>query len=626
MIHLANVNRAAAGAGPARATPLVDLIAAIEALMRCSGTGLRRRRYCDSYLHALEAVLQCARAEGRRDVFEACLHLADNLALLRNHPQWAAKAQLPLLDFPIALHDCVAPLDRGGAADVLLTCLADPSWPQPLGNGRARRLRALFSAPAEPGRGWGPAVPPAAIDPGDSAFCDMPSIPEGFDDADRLWQCAGEPILDLDIGAAAGAAEDEPKGEPPELSERERAEATRRDVEAQLLQARKMEAIGTLAGGIANDFNNILGAILGHLALAREELQGPHAALDHLAQIDKSARRARTLVGEILTFSRMQPGNLLERPLQPIVHEALAMLRDTLPANVELETRIADEPLYLLADPGKVAQALVNLCGNAWQALHGREGRVIVGLDSVNWSATAPGRPAALPPGQYAHLWVGDNGCGMDGATQVRMFDPFFTTKPRQSGTGMGLSVVHGIVAAHQGTILVDSSPGQGSTFHVYFALTRAPGQAARPELSVVPNAKRPSGAGHVLYLDDDEVMLRLAQTLLRRQGYRVSCFQDPQLAVDAVRNAPHSFDLVVTDINMQGLNGFGVARELARIRPELPVVVSSGNLSDERRAEMLGYGVRALIHKENTFEELRPVVDRLLHGEQASALEPTGL
>ena len=327
----------------------------------------------------------------------------------------------------------------------------------------------------------------------------MPSIPEGFDDADRLWQRGDGPILDLDIGASAGTADDDSGRSQPELSERERAESARRDIEAHLLQAQKMEAIGTLAGGIANDFNNILGAILGHLALAREELGGPHAAMEHLSQIDKSARRARTLVGEILTFSRMKPQNLLERPLQPILHEALAIVRATLPAGVELETRIADEPLYMLADPGKIQQALVNLCGNAWQALHGREGRVVVGLDSVDWSTESAGRPAALPPGQYVHLWVGDNGCGMDRATQMRVFEPFFTTKPRQSGTGMGSSVVHGIVAAHQGAITVDSAPGLGSTFPVYFALTRAGGLAARPELSVVPTAQRPDGARHVL-------------------------------------------------------------------------------------------------------------------------------
>jgi signal transduction histidine kinase len=616
MNHLASTAAGRDATGSIRSGPAAALISSIEALLRSSGTGLRRRRYCDSYFQALEAVLQCSRAEGRRDLFEACLHLADNLALLRDQPQWTTKAQLQLLDFPIALHDCATQIDRGAAAEVLLACLADSNWPQALSAARAKRLRGLFAAPAQERRGGQSQVPPAAVDPGDSAFSDMPAIPEGFDDADRLWRRGEGPILEL--GATAGV-EDAEQG-PPDVSERELAEATRRELEAQLLQAQKMEAISTLAGGIASDFNNILGAILGHLALAREELGERHGALEHLEQIHKSARRARTLVGEILTFSRMQPRNLLERPLQPILHEALTLLRSTLPAEVKLETRIAEEPMHILADPSKIQQALVNLCSNAWHSLHGREGRFVVGLDAVQWNADSAHRPASLPPGQYVHLWVSDNGCGMDRATRGRIFDPYFTTKPRHQGTGMGLSVVHGIVAAHQGAITVDSAPGLGSTFHLYFALTRARGVASKPALSVVATAKRSGGTQHVLYLDDDDIMLGLAQTLLRRQGYRVTCFENPQLAVAAVRDAPQSFDLVVTDINMQGLDGFGVARELARIRPDLPVVVSSGNLSEERRAEMLSYGVRALIHKENTFEELRPVVDRLLRGAEAGA------
>jgi signal transduction histidine kinase/ActR/RegA family two-component response regulator len=619
MTHLAPVAHAAAGPHTEATTGLAS---AVEALMRTSGVGLRRRRYCEHYLRALEVVLRCARTEGRRDLFEACLHLADNVALLRNHPQWMGKAQLPLLDFPIAMHDCVAQPGRPEAADVLLACLADSNWPQALSAERAKRLRGLCAAFATGDAARLPKVAPVLLDAGDSAFSDMPPVPEGFDDAQRLWTRAEGPILDID---SALSQLDALPGEP-EISERERAEATRRDIEAQVLQTQKMEAIGTLAGGIANDFNNILGAILGHLALAREELDGQHPVLEHLGQIDKSARRARTLVGEILTFSRMQPQNLMERPLQPVLHEALVMLRDTLPAGVQLETRITDASVHMLADAPKIQQAVVNLGSNAWHAMHGREGRVVVGLDVVELHASSGNRPAALPPGEYAHLWVSDNGSGMDSATRSRIFEPFFTTKPRHRGTGMGLSVVHGIVAAHRGAIVVDSAPGMGSTFHLYFPLTRARGMAHKPELSVVAAAPRAGTSPHVLYLDDDEVMLQLAQTLLRRHGYRVTCFQDPQLAMDAVREAPHAFDLVVTDINMEGLNGFGVARELARLRPELPVVVSSGNLSEERRAEMLSYGVRALIHKENTFEELRPAVDRLLRGEVTTQAAPAAV
>jgi CheY-like chemotaxis protein len=368
-----------------------------------------------------------------------------------------------------------------------------------------------------------------------------------------------------------------------------------------------------LAGGIANDFNNILGAILGNLALAREELGHHPAALHSLEHVNTAARRATALVREILTFSRLEPHDLVLRPLQPLLHESLNSLRASLPAGVKLEATFVDAPLHVLADGAKIHEVLINLCTNAVQALQGREGRIAVGLEAIEFRPDSTRRPPALAPGEYAHLWVRDSGCGMDMATRSRIFEPFFTTRAKGRGAGMGLSVVHGIVATHQGAITVDSTPGQGSTFHMYLPLARAQDEAQKSSLTLP--AQRQGNGQHVLYLDDDEMMLLLADTLLRRQGYRVTCFQDPHLALDAVRAQPQAFDLVVTDVNMRDLSGFEVARELARIRADLPVAVSSGDLGDERRAELERCGVRGLIHKESMFAELGPMVDRLLVG-----------
>lgn len=610
-------------AGPA-ATPSPGLTVAVEALMRVSAIGVRRESDRESYLEALEAVLQAARDAGRRDLFEASLHIADNLAILREHPETRAKALLPLLDFPIAMHDCVENPHDSGSADVLLACLADLQWPVPLASEDVSRLRVL-SAPAHK-----PEISPSALtsrragNPAATAvFTDpTPTLHRGVDklDADRLWTQRGAILPNSSIGSRAGAAGTR------EVSEREQAETTRRELQAQLLESQKLEAISTLAGGIANDFNNILGAVLGNLALVREELGNHPVALQSLEQATQSARRATNLVREILTFSRLQPQNLVGQPLQPVLQESLAMVCSTLPAAVKLETKIIEEPLHVLADASKIQQMLVNLCTNATQALRNGAGRVGVGLERIAFSAGSARRPAALSPGEYAHLWVSDDGCGMDQATRGRIFEPFFTTRATGRGAGMGLSVVHGIVATHHGAITVDSAPDQGSTFHIYFPLVRSQGVAPPPGAASGTGstaAAKQSGKGkHVLYVDDEDVMLRLAETLLRRQGYRVTCHQDPVAAVAAVRAQPLSFDLVVTDVNMRELSGFEVARELARIRADLPVVVSSGNLSEERRAELQRCGVRGLIHKENTFEELCPAVDRLLHGVVASKVD----
>ena len=393
------------------------------------------------------------------------------------------------------------------------------------------------------------------------------------------------------------------------------AEAGRRGLEAQLRESQKMEAIGTLAAGIAHDFNNILGAILGNLALAREDAGAGHAALPSLEQINKSALRARSLVQQILAFGRRQPQALVNRPLSPLVHETLALLRSTLPAGVKLEATLADTPLHVLADATQIQQVLMNLCTNAWHALQGQAGRVGVGLEPLTLPAAALHLSSGLPAGKYAHVWVRDTGCGMDSATRARIFEPFFTTKPVGQGTGLGLSVVHGIVAAHGGAISVESAPGQGSTFHLVFPLADSQDPAAPSGWGALQPLQHQGEGQHVLYVDDDEVMGLLVERLLRRLGYRVTCHQDPRQALAAVRAQPLAFDLVVSDFNMPGFSGLDVARELARIRADLPVVISSGHVTDEQRAEMLRAGVRDLIHKENTLEELGAVAHRCLQG-----------
>jgi PAS domain S-box-containing protein len=383
-----------------------------------------------------------------------------------------------------------------------------------------------------------------------------------------------------------------------DTTERRRSEALKRALEAQLRETQKLEAIGTLAGGIAHDFNNILGAILGNLALASEAVGPGHAAQAPLGQIRIAGRRARELVHQILAFSRRQPQELVAQPLRPVIDETLALLRSTLPTAVQLDAVLDAEPLWVQADATQVQQVLVNLCTNAWHALNSGRGRIEVGV--------------AAAPGQQVRLWVADDGIGMPAATRERIFEPFFTTKAVDEGTGLGLSVVHGIVTAHGGAISVDSTPGKGSRFTIL--LPRTPAGPPLPEPAAELPVSARSGVGHrVLYIDDDETMALVGGGLLQRAGHSVEVFQDAALALAALRERPGAFDLVVTDYNMPRLSGVEVALEVARIRPTLPVVITSGYVSQALHAEAAAAGVRHVLHKENTLEELCATVRRVL-------------
>ena len=393
------------------------------------------------------------------------------------------------------------------------------------------------------------------------------------------------------------------------------AEQRRQSLELQLREAQKMESIGTLAGGIAHDFNNILAAILGNVALARQDVGTGHAALASLDQVHRAGLRARHLVQQILSFSRRDQRGFTVQALGPVIDETLGLLRALLPAGVELDAVVPDPALAVRGDSTQLQQVLMNLCTNAWQALPDQGGRVRVGADRVDPDEALRQRVPEMPQGECVHLWVSDNGSGIDGAIVGRIFDPFFTTKGVGQGTGLGLSVAHGIVRAHEGAIAVDTAPGRGTTFHLYF---RLPAPQA-PEAAPPPAAAIPRGAGQrVLYIDDDEVMVLMVERLLARAGFEVTVATDADAAVAWVRAQPQAFDVVVTDFNMPGLSGLDVAAQLAGIRPGLPVVISSGYVTEALRAQAEQLGVRALMQKENTFDELAGLLLGLL------AAEPT--
>jgi len=404
-----------------------------------------------------------------------------------------------------------------------------------------------------------------------------------------------------------------------DITELKQAEVQQRALEAQLRESQKMEAIGTLASGVAHDFNNLLAAILGNLALAREDVGPDHIAQESLGEINRAAIRARQLVQQILAFSRRQAQQLVQQPLGPLVEEALTLMRSLIPAGVRLTTRMGGGELSVLADATQMQQVLMNLCTNAWQALDGRPGEVAVALRMVHLDAARALQTGGIPAGAYACLSVADNGPGMDAATQRRVFEPFFTTKPPGAGTGLGLAVVHGIVKAHNGTIEISSQPGEGARFDVYLPLA---GAAAMPQAAVEPSAAtKPADqttGRHVVYVDDYEAMVFLVGRLLRKQGYRVSTFTSGESALAWLQDHPDPIDLLVTDQNMPGMSGVDLARESMRERPGLRVAIVSGHVNDKLLVDASAVGVHEVMAKQDSMDALGEAIRQLLQAQLA--------
>ena len=395
-----------------------------------------------------------------------------------------------------------------------------------------------------------------------------------------------------------------------DLSERRRVERERESLETQLRQSQKMEAMGTLAGGIAHDFNNILAAILGNAALAREDAGPASPVLKSIDEIDQAAHRARDLVGQILSFSRKQTTARVPVELSTIVEEAVRLLRSMLSARVAMECRYSANAPMVLADRTQVGQVLLNLGSNAAHAMAGRPGNIDIALERVEVDEADASRVPDLRPGTYARIAFSDTGQGMDGPTLQRIFEPFFTTKPSGEGTGLGLSVVHGIMRTHEGAISVHSEPGKGSCFALYFPA--APVVAAATALPE-PAVSMPVTGQRILYIDDDSALVELFTRQLERRGYGVKGCVDAEDAMEQLRADPQAVDLVITDFNMPRMSGLDVARAVREIRPGLPVIVTSGYITEQLRSQAAEAGVAAVISKPNTVQELGELLHHLV-------------
>jgi signal transduction histidine kinase/ActR/RegA family two-component response regulator len=365
-------------------------------------------------------------------------------------------------------------------------------------------------------------------------------------------------------------------------------ETESQSIQTRLQQAQKMEAIGTLAGGIAHDFNNILTAVLGYTEIALMGLEKSSPVSRNLQQVLQAGNRARDLVKQILTFSRQT--ELESKPVQVslIVEEALKLMRASLPSTITIQQRLQSRSA-VLADPTQIHQVIINLCTNAAHAMRERGGDLSVSLEDVDPDTAFFSEHPELAPGSYQKLTVGDSGAGMPPDVMARIFDPFFTTKQRGEGTGMGLSVVLGIVKSHKGAITVESRAGMGTTFHVFFPIA----QRVAMEPALDHAAALPRGHERILLVDDEEAIIDLGQRMLEHLGYKVTTRSSGASAFKLFLQNPWRFDLVITDMTMPKMTGEELATKLLLIRRDIPIILCTGysaNISKER-ARSIGIG-----------------------------------
>jgi len=378
-----------------------------------------------------------------------------------------------------------------------------------------------------------------------------------------------------------------------DISERLRAEGERAALEQQLLQSQKLEAIGTLTSGIAHNFNNMLTVILGNASLARRNMPGDHPAGRSLDAIEEASARAANLVGQMLTFARRKPATRRRVDLPAALEQAVKWLRNAIPSSIELHTRFDADVPPVLADEARLQQVLINLCNNAWHAYEGCPGGIWVSLSCVD---VVPNDVGGEPRGTaYACMTVTDRAKGMDEATRARVFEPFFTTKEIGQGTGLGLSVVHGIVQQHGGTIQVASEPGQGTTFRVYLPALALEEQ---PDVAQPPVLGAPLRGLRLLHIDDEPLVGSVVSELLSAEGHHVTTFSDPAQALAAIERASQGYDVVITDLHMARLSGLDVVARVAALRPGLPVLVVSGDVSDGTIARLLAAGALGVLPK----------------------------
>lgn len=385
-------------------------------------------------------------------------------------------------------------------------------------------------------------------------------------------------------------------------------------LEEDLRQSQKMEAIGTLAGGIAHDFNNILTAIFGYTELATRHFANKDKLENDLEQIRLASERAKSLVQQILTFSR-KTGQTKE-PLQIslIIKETVKLMRSSLPSTIEIKTQMSAKEQTILADPTQIHQILLNLFTNAHHAMVNNGGIISVSLQEKEFFENDRFLGEKVPPGTYLELEVSDTGSGMDEVTKEKIFEPYFTTKATGEGTGLGLATVHGIVNEHHGVIQVYSEIGKGTSFRLYFPVNDIKTTSKTPQ---IPAYESTGSSKHILFVDDEEIILSVAKESFPSYGYQITTFSQPEKALSDFRQNPGKYDLLVTDMTMPGMTGAELSQKIMALAPELPVILCSGYSALIDKESALAIGIRKYISKPITIGTLDEAIRSIYREDQ---------
>lgn len=394
-----------------------------------------------------------------------------------------------------------------------------------------------------------------------------------------------------------------------DITEQKNAELERLKLVNQLREVQRMEAIGTLAGGIAHDFNNILAAIIGYSEMAVEIIPPDNDARPMVQHVLNAGNRAKELVKQILTFSRQGTGERKPVQIQKMAWEAIKLLEATIPKSIQIETRIEDTCGPVMADSTQIHQVLMNLCTNSYHAMREHGGVLQVVITQVKYSPPTAPRYTRNDTDDYVLMEVLDTGHGMTKAVMERIFDPYFTTKKKGEGTGLGLSVVHGIISSHNGYITVESEPGKGTCFQIYLPVIQQVADAPSVEQIKIPQGKNE----HILFVDDEELLADMGQQVLTRVGYRVTAFSNAQEALNDFQEHPHDYQLVITDMSMPKMSGTELGQKLLKIRPDIPLILFTGfsEMMDENRAKKLGF--KGFVMKPMVTSKLAAIIRKVL-------------
>lgn len=393
-----------------------------------------------------------------------------------------------------------------------------------------------------------------------------------------------------------------------EIEIRQKFERERAELSKQLFQLQKMETIGTLAGGIAHDFNNILTPILGYTDMALEEITAESNLRFDLEQINNAAHRGKDLVQQVLTFSREVDFSNKPIQLQPIITEALNLIKASFPPGVVINQHYDQKIGTVLADPTHIHQIVMNLCTNANHAMIKTGGVLDVKLDAVRVDQKAADKIPNLKKGEYIRLTISDTGHGMDIKTKERIFEPFFTRKEVGSGSGLGLSVVHGIINNYGGAILVESTPGKGTTFMIYL-----PKYGTELLESDKSDRKPLKGDEHILFVDDEPEITFMGKKMLENLGYKVSISSDSTSALEEFTNNPGKYSLLVSDQNMPNMKGTDIALKMREIQPELKVIIITGYSEHLSEELLFQNGISEVILKPMILDDFSKVIRRVL-------------